>query len=1724
MSAVAATAARGFVRGEAAFKAALLGVVLCFPPPSTAAGLRVLHGHVPSETRGMRPLGSVDPAKRLNLAIGLPLHNSQLLTNLISDIYDPASPQFRHFLTPQQFAQLFAPTQKDYDDVAKFAQTNGFTLTQTHGNRVVLDVTASVAQIEKAFHIRLQQYPYPNEPRTFYAPDTDPSVDDAVPILDISGLTDLSLPRPLVRKSPVSPAKPLPRPAAGSGPGGMFRGNDFRAAYAPNVAANGSGETVGLLEFDGYYASDITSYESQAGLSSVPLTNVLLDGFNGSPGSANIEVALDIEVAIAMAPGLNRVIIYEAGPNGFPNDILSRMASDNLARQISSSWTWSGGPSSTTDNLFQQLAAQGQSFFQASGDDDAYSSAIPQPADSAYITVVGGTTLSTSGPGGAWTSEKTWNWFNTGTGTNGSSGGISTTVPIPTWQQTISMAGNQGSTIMRNIPDVALTADNIWITYDNGSSGGVGGTSCAAPLWAAYTALINQQALANGRQPVGFVNPSLYSIANGPGYASAFHDIATGNNTNKTSSTKFFAASGYDLCTGLGTPAGSALINALAGPTAPQVVSNSLAIVSETCANNAVDPGETVTLNFGLANIGTANTTNLVATLQSAAGLISPSAPQSYGVLAAGGPAVTRPFSFTASGKCGDIITATLQLQDGASNLGTVSFAVRLGAISAVNAFSENFDGVSAPALPPQWTSAVTSGVQSNWTTTNGGSDTGPNSVFAPDTGSATQTELTSPSFSVLSASAQLTFRHNYNLAMRAISHPRSTNYYDGGALQISIGGGAFSDILAAGGSFVTGGYNCTLSAGTANPLAGTQAWGGNSGGWLTTTVNLPASAAGQNVQLKWVLATGVNTSVAAGWFVDSISVQDSSFSCCSPNTNVPPGISTQPTNQVTNVGGSASFSVGATGSPPLSYQWNFGGVPLGGATSATLSLVNVQTSQAGNYSAIVSDSSGAVTSAVATLTVVVSPSIVAQPTNQTVAAGASVAFQVSAAGSAPLSYQWMANGSSLAGATASALVLNNVQANQAGGYCVIVTNAAGSITSVLANLTVLVPPSITLMPTNQTVIMGSNVTFQSSATGSAPLGYQWFFGGASLPGATTTALGLSTVQTNQAGNYVFVVTNAAGSATSAVARLTVLVPPVITAQPTNQTTLVGGNVAFSVGAAGSSPLGYQWMFNATNSVGANTNTFTLTNVQPVQAGNYCVLVTNAAGAVTSAVAILTVGTPPAIGQQPSSLAILKGHDASFSVTASGDSPLSYQWRLNGNSVSGSTTSSYTVTAVTEANAGGYDVVVANTYGSVTSAVAQLTVLVPPAIATQPTNQTIAAGGTANFLVTASGTSPLSYQWCFNATNMVGGNTNFLSLTNVQQSQFGGYTLVITNVAGSITSAVAILTIGTPPAIRQQPANSTVIQGQNAGFTLASSGDAPLSYQWLFNSTPIAGATAASYDVLGATAANAGSYDAVVSNAYGTVTSILAQLTVLIPPSLTAQPTNQVVVAGNTANFLVNASGTSPLTYQWWFNETNALSANTNFLTLTNAQASQAGAYFVVTTNAAGAVTSTVATLTVLLPPSIVTEPTNQAVMVGASLIFITSATGAAPLTYQWSFNGSAIPGATLSMLPLTNIQPVQAGTYSLLVSNSAGSATSAAAFLKVLVPPIITSPLVTANNISVQVSSAPDLSYLLEYKNTLQDPAWTPVSAWTPGTGGIVTLQDTNGFSASRFYRVRSQ
>lgn len=528
--------------------------------PVQAVQRQTLKGHVPAVVQNLTAVDRLPASQQLSLSIGLPLRNEEALNRLLEQLHVPSSPQYHRYVTPQEFTAQFGPTEQDYQQVIQYLQAGGLRIVRTHSNRLLLDVTGSVSDIESAFATRLKVYPHPKENRTFFAPEVEPSVEPGLSILDISGLDNYVLPHPASLHSRPQSVRAVPN--GGSAPGGSYRGNDFRAAYAPGVALAGTGQSIGLLEFDGYHAADITAYETAAGLPNVPVQNVLLNGFNGNAGANNNEVALDIEVSIAMAPGISSLLVYE-GTQG--NTMLNQMALDNQAKQLSSSWTF--GINSTTENIYRQFSAQGQSMLQASGDDGAYTGAVPTPADNPNLTVVGGTTLSTSGPGGTWVSETTWNWSSTGMGSSASSGGVSTAYPIPAYQKGIDMSGNQGSTKQRNLPDVAMTADNIWVVWDNGSKGAFGGTSAATPLWAGFIALVNQQSVANGRSTIGLLNPVLYPLGKGTSYNSCFHDITTGNNTNSSSPSKFYAATGYDLCTGWGTPSGQPLINALAGGT-----------------------------------------------------------------------------------------------------------------------------------------------------------------------------------------------------------------------------------------------------------------------------------------------------------------------------------------------------------------------------------------------------------------------------------------------------------------------------------------------------------------------------------------------------------------------------------------------------------------------------------------------------------------------------------------------------------------------------------------------------------------------------------------------------------------------------------------------------------------------------------------------------------------------------------------------------------------------------------------------------------------------------------------------------------------------------------------------------------------------------------------------------------------------------------------------------
>ncbi|HTV43088.1 MAG TPA: protease pro-enzyme activation domain-containing protein [Candidatus Sulfotelmatobacter sp.] len=537
--------------------AALAAVAMAFVPTinqAQTAGYRTIPGNIPAAVPQLLPVGSLPASQELQLAIGLPLRNQDALTNLLEQLYDPANVRFHRWLTPEQFTEQFGPAQADYAKVIDFAGKHGLVVTHQHSNRLLLDVTGSVTNIEQAFHVNLRVYQHPTEKRTFYAPDKDLSVESDVPILHVSGLDNFSIPRSLYVLATNAQGV---TPYNGSGPSGLYIGNDFRHAYVPGVTNNGAGQYIAIIDVGGpYYTNDIYMYETNAGFvpGSTVITNILLDGWTGIPVGTNAadgEEALDIDMAMSMAPGAT-ILNYEGGAD----DVFNQIAIDDKAKQMTLSYGF--GLDANNYQSFQEFVAQGQAMSQASGDGGADLNGGTGLTGNPWATIVGGTALTMSGNGVAWESETTW---------SGSGGGVSG-YGVPDWQLGIATPANQGSTVWRNFPDVAMLGSPATFIYiNNGSTVDIGGTSQSSPLWAGFMALVNQQAATDGNPPVGFINPAIYRLGQGPAsiYTNCFHDITTGNNFNSQSPNKYPATAGYDLCTGWGTPTGSNTINALAG-------------------------------------------------------------------------------------------------------------------------------------------------------------------------------------------------------------------------------------------------------------------------------------------------------------------------------------------------------------------------------------------------------------------------------------------------------------------------------------------------------------------------------------------------------------------------------------------------------------------------------------------------------------------------------------------------------------------------------------------------------------------------------------------------------------------------------------------------------------------------------------------------------------------------------------------------------------------------------------------------------------------------------------------------------------------------------------------------------------------------------------------------------------------------------------------------------
>jgi kumamolisin len=510
----------------------------------------------------------------MNLDIVLPLRDPAGLDAFLAQLNDPGSPGYRQFLTPAQFSERFGASQSDYDAVVQLAQTHGLTVTGGTKQGMDVQVQGPVSAVESTFHLHMKTYKHPTENRNFYSADAEPTTDLAFNLWHVSGLDNYSIPQPMLEKKSdyaaahgISPDQVVSHATTGSGPSASFLGSDMRAAYYGSGSLTGAGQSVGLLEYYGTDLADLQTYYTNVGQTYPGSIIHLLstDGtstscvYSGGGRCDDTEQTLDMTQALGMAPGLANLTMYVGSSD---TAILGKMVAPPsgtpLPATIGCSWGWTPADPSTLDPYFKQMQAQGQTFLAASGDHSTWTASgtgEAWPADDAYIVSVGGTDLITSGAAGPWQSETAW---------VDSGGGISQDgIAIPSWQQLSGVinSSNHGSTTYRNGPDVSANANFTFYTCADQTSclaNSYGGTSFAAPMWAGYLALVNQQLASNSQSPVGFINPTIYQQNVGSQYGTDFHDVTSGT------SGSYSAVTGYDLVTGWGSPT-PALVSALTG-------------------------------------------------------------------------------------------------------------------------------------------------------------------------------------------------------------------------------------------------------------------------------------------------------------------------------------------------------------------------------------------------------------------------------------------------------------------------------------------------------------------------------------------------------------------------------------------------------------------------------------------------------------------------------------------------------------------------------------------------------------------------------------------------------------------------------------------------------------------------------------------------------------------------------------------------------------------------------------------------------------------------------------------------------------------------------------------------------------------------------------------------------------------------------------------------------
>jgi uncharacterized membrane protein len=1221
--------------------AAVLISRLGIPCTAQAQQLQQLQHHVRAEVLEHRAAlaGAMPANQQIHASIVLPLRNSAALTSLLSRLYDPTSPDYRHFLTVAQFTDQFGPTSDDFQAVVAFAQANGLTVTQLPANRLVVPVTGTVAQINAAFNVQMNLYQHPTENRTFFSPDREPSLNLSVPIAHISGLDNFSLPRPMSVRAPNAQQAAT---VTGSGPGGSYLGTDMRAAYYGGTTLNGNGQAVGLFEFDGYLLSDVNLTFSNAGQTyTVPINNVLLDGVTGAPLGNDGEQVLDIVQPIGMAPALSQVRVYI----GFvDSDILNSMASENIAKQLSCSWSWQPADPTADDVFFQEMAAQGQSFFVASGDNGAFDVAVSPyfyPQEDQYITAVGGTHLTTAGAGGGWTSETVWN-----SGGNGSGGGISPdNISIPSWQVGLATTANGGSATLRNVPDVAMEGDFDNYNCQLGScAGDWAGTSFAAPRWAGFMALVNQQAVESGNAPsggLGFINPAIYRLSQSTVTTSSpdFHDITVGNNDTANQPIWFNAETGYDLTTGWGSANGQQLINDLAGTQVPGFWLDSAQ------STIAVNPGGTATATLSITGAdGFTGSVNLAVTSALPTGVTAsfspnPATASSVLTLTASSSAPAANQAITIAGTSGTLTAstnvtvgvhapnfnlaaspATLGINQGASGTSTISVLPLYGFTGAVNLSVSGLPaGVTASFSPVSTTGTSTLTVTASSTATSGNS-----------------------TLTITGTSGNLTATTTVSLSI----HGPSFTLFSTGAVSIGQGSNGTTYIYVNDQYGFTGNVNFAVSglpngvtaSFSPNPTSGSSA--------LTFTASSSASV-GQSV----VTITGTSGALSATTTVN-LGVFAPTFTLYSSGS--------------VNIGQGASGTSYVSISPQYGFSGNvtfsLSGLPSGvtalwspnpTTNTSTLTLAVSSTAKAGQYPLTITGVSGSVT-ATTTLTLgIYAPTFtLSDYSSMNIGQGTSATSyvyvnpQYGFTGSVNLAVSGLPSGVTAAFATnpttgTSALTLTASSTAALGQYTLTITGTSGTQTASTTLSLGIYAPTFTLSDyASVTVGQGTSSTSyvyiypQYGFVGSVNFAVSGLPSGVTAsfspnPTTGTSTLTLTASSTAPLGQYTLTITGTSGTQTASTTLTLGIYQPGFTLYDSASVTVGQGtttstyvNVSSQYGFTGSVnlsvsglPSGVTASFSPNPTTG--NSTLTLTASSTAATGQYPLTITGTSGGAT---------------------------------------------------------------------------------------------------------------------------------------------------------------------------------------------------------------------------------------------------------------------------------------------------------------------------------------------------------------------------------------------------------------------------------------------------------------------------------------------------------------------------